>query len=262
MRPEWVDFHCHVDLYADHLAIIDECDQAKVATLAVTTTPKAWQRNQELAASSKFVRVALGLHPQLVAERASEVNLFEKLLEYTPYVGEVGLDAGPQFYSSFPEQERIFLRIISACVEQGGKILSVHSVRSVGKVLQHLERLRFAHHGQAVLHWFTGTAAEAKRAAELGCYFSINSEMLKSPKHRSLITKLPRDRLLSETDGPFVTYVDRPARPVDVASTVANLAEALNITPEATRVLIIRNLTNLMKNSKKNIPYTVHGSNN
>ncbi|MFP3339867.1 hypothetical protein R0J91_17955, partial [Micrococcus sp. SIMBA_131] len=55
LSPHWVDFHCHLDLYPDHKAVIAECELARVATLAVTTTPKAWQRNCELALNSSFV---------------------------------------------------------------------------------------------------------------------------------------------------------------------------------------------------------------
>ena len=91
-RPLWVDFHCHLDLYRDHDALITECDREAIATLTVTTTPKAWPRNREMAAASAYVRVALGLHPQLVAEREGELPLFERHLHETRYIGEVGLD--------------------------------------------------------------------------------------------------------------------------------------------------------------------------
>lgn len=222
--PRWVDFHCHLDLYRDHAAVITECDRECVATLAVTTTPKAWKRNRELASRSEHVRVALGLHPQLVAERASELPLFEALLPDARYVGEIGLDAGPRFYRSFPEQERIFERILRSCAEQGGKVLTVHSVRAVRKVLDHIEAALPADRGRVVLHWFTGTPAEARRAAALGCYFSINSEMLRSPKHRKLVEGLPLERLLTETDGPFVEVEGAPVRPVAVSDTVRDLA--------------------------------------
>ena len=70
-----VDFHCHLDLYPDHEAAVLEADQAGVFTLAVTTTPRAWPRNHELAQRTRHVRAALGLHPQLVAERANELDL-------------------------------------------------------------------------------------------------------------------------------------------------------------------------------------------
>lgn len=246
--PRWVDFHCHLDLYPDHERLIVECDRAEVATLAVTTTPKAWQRNRELAASARHVRVALGLHPQLVAERESELPLLERLLEETRYVGEVGLDAGPQFYRSFEAQERVFKRVLEACSEQGGKILSVHSVRSVGKVLSYIERLLPADRGTVVLHWFTGSPSEASRAVELGCYFSINIQMLNSAKHRKLVASLPSDRLLTETDGPFVQNEGRPARPaIDIPKTVEALALLRHQSSEQTAAQIINNLRDLLR---------------
>jgi TatD DNase family protein len=114
-------------------------------------------------------------------------------------------------------------------------------------VLRHLEGNLPQERGRAVLHWFTGTAAQAGLAAELGCYFSINAEMLKSQKHRSLISKLPRDRLLTETDGPFVSTRERVARPPDVAHTVTTLAGALLMTPTDVQALIVRNLANLTR---------------
>ena len=243
----WVDFHCHVDLYKDHSALIAECDRERVATLAVTTTPKAWPRNRELAAKSAHVRIALGLHPQLVAERENELPIFERYLSDARYVGEIGLDAGPRFYRSFPAQERVFERILRACAEQGGKILTVHSVRAVGKVLDHIESCLPQERGRVVLHWFTGTSAEARRAVALGCYFSINREMLRSSKHRQLVGSLPLDRLLTETDGPFVERDGQPVRPRDIRDTVAELAEALDSPIKVMEETIIQNLMHLAR---------------
>ncbi|HGG6603497.1 TPA: TatD family hydrolase [Salmonella enterica subsp. enterica serovar Warragul] len=94
--------------------------------------------------------------------------------------------------------------MLSACAEQGDKLLSIHSVRAVAKVLSHLETSRLHENGRAILHRFTGTTSEARRAVELGCFFSINEEMLRSIKHRKLINCLPINRLLTETDGPFI----------------------------------------------------------
>lgn len=244
--PRWVDFHCHLDLYKDHVALIAECGRAAVATLAVTTTPKAWPRNRDLVAGSTHVRVALGLHPQLVAERAGELPLFEHHLPEARYVGEIGLDAGPRFYRSLSEQERVFDHILRACAEQGGKILSLHSVRSASKVLGHLERSFPPDRGLAVMHWFTGTVAEARRAADLGCYFSVNRQMLRSPKHRQMVAALPSDRILTETDGPFVEIYGRPMRPIDVGQTVADLATVRGVTTAEMGATIIANLNVLV----------------
>lgn len=245
-RPKWVDFHCHLDLYPDHAQLIRECDYAGIATLTVTTTPKAWARNSEMAMGALHVRVALGLHPQLVAEREAEIDLFARLLCEARYVGEVGLDAGPRFYKSFDAQKRVFARILQMCAEQGGKVLTVHSVRAVSQVLQHLESFLPADRARVVLHWFTGSAAEARRAVDLGCYFSVNSEMLRSSKHRALLVQLPRDRLLTETDGPFVSDQDVPVRPLSVMKTAADLAELYGTTTQVMQAQILTNLARLV----------------
>lgn len=244
-HSRWVDFHCHLDLYQDHAALISECDREGVATLAVTTTPKAWARNRDMAASSRNVRVALGLHPQLVAERETELPLFHHLLSETRYVGEVGLDAGPKYFQSIEAQQRVFLSILRACAEQGGKILTVHSVRATSKVLGYIEHLLPNERGSVVLHWFSGSASEARRATDLGYYFSINSEMLRSPNHCALVSKLPINRLLTETDGPFVAVAGRPARPRDVVHTVEKLAVVMNLSAEMMASQIITNLETL-----------------
>ncbi len=245
-RARLVDFHCHLDLYPDHAQLIAECDRERVATLAVTTTPKAWTRNREMARGVDHVRVALGLHPQLVAEREAEIGLFESLLPEARYVGEVGLDASPRFYRSFDAQERVFERILRMCAEHGNKILTVHSVRAVSKVLQHLERGLPADRGHVVLHWFTGSASEARRAVDGGCYFSVNSEMLRSPKHRSLVEQLPVNRLLTETDGPFVLVEGAPVRPLAVADTVVQLAKVTGVSPSDMQAQILTNLSVLV----------------
>lgn len=178
MTAGLVDFHCHLDLYPDLAAAMAECERLGIYTLTVTTTPKAWPRNQELAAGNHHVRVALGLHPQLVAARLNELALWEEYLPQARYVGEVGLDAGPRFYRSLGQQKLVFERVLKLCAKAGGKILTVHSVRTVSAVLDMIETNLPPMRGRAVLHWFTGSRAEARRAVELGCYFSINGEML------------------------------------------------------------------------------------
>jgi TatD DNase family protein len=241
----FVDFHCHLDLYPDFEALVAESDRLGIFTLAVTTTPKAWARNNKLASSTKFVRAALGLHPQLVAERWREIDLWERLLDETRYVGEVGLDAGPRYYASMDRQIEVFRRILSACAKSGGKILSIHSVRSAPKVLDLIEEEVPEGRAKFVFHWFTGSVADARRAAHLGCYFSINSQMLSADRGRALISSLPIDRLLTETDGPFTTQGADPARPRDVRRTVRELATARGISSDESAAVVLRNLKTL-----------------
>jgi TatD DNase family protein len=241
-----VDFHCHLDLYPDHEERVAACERERIFTLAVTTTPHAWPRNQELTFKTKYVRAALGLHPQLIKERARELGIWREYLPSARYVGEVGLDAGPRFYSSFELQKDVFKTILCDSAEQGGKILTIHSVRAGKAVLDMIEAFLPRSRGVAVLHWFTGTKAEADRAANLGCYFSINREMLRNDRHRAMVSTLPLNRFLTETDGPFVKVDGRDAQPSDVAGTVDELSRLRSVPRSELVGIVAENLKRLV----------------
>jgi TatD DNase family protein len=186
------------------------------------------------------------LHPQLVAERAREIGLWEELLPRTRYVGEVGLDASPRFYKSLETQKEIFARVLTLCATAGNKIITTHSVRATKAVLDMIERHLPPHRGRVVLHWFTGTAAEARRAVDLGCYFSVNAEMLVNEKRAAITKTLPLDRILTETDGPFTQIDARPATPSDVWIVVQGLASLHGAPPANIAAKVIRNLKGVL----------------
>lgn len=245
LEPRFVDYHCHLDLYKDHVAQFQKCTLQKIATFAVTTTPKAWPANVAFAEQSPFVRVGLGFHPQLVAERFSEFHLFEKYISESSYIGEVGLDASPQYYASYGKQKDLFSQVLRLCADLGNKILSVHSVRATRDVLNMIEELLPDHRSRVVLHWFGGSAKEARRAVELGCYFSINSEMLTKDSRRSLIATIPLDRILTETDGPFTSTASRPSQPADVSRVIGSMASFFGKAEEELRCQVLDNLVTL-----------------
>jgi TatD DNase family protein len=253
-----VDFHCHLDLFPDHQAAIARAENAGIYTLTVTTTPKAWPRNRVLTRDCDFVRAALGLHPQLVAERESELPLWERHLPETRYVGEVGLDAGPRFYKSFDAQKRVFRFVLERCAEAGGKVLTVHSVRSAKTVLDMIEAHLPPNRGRVVLHWFTGSRSEARRAAAFGCFFSINTEMARSDRGRALVAELPLDRLLTETDGPFTQVDGRPAHPTDVAAAVKAIASARNLAIDDVARAVLSNLRALLVDEAAGVPASMN----
>lgn len=245
MKP-LVDAHCHLDLYPDWESLAEECEANRVYTLAVTTTPRAWPKNNEVFASKKYVRAALGLHPQLVGEHWREFDLWERYLSDARYVGEVGVDAGPRFYRSLERQKDVFERILQACAQAGGKILTVHSVRSASIVLDMIEEHLPKDRGAVIMHWFTGTQSEARRAVELGCYFSVNEQMLRSANGAKLVRLVPIDRLLTETDGPFVQANGAPLRPIDVRRLHPALAAAIAVKADELPQLISKNLKALL----------------
>ena len=242
-----VDFHCHLDLYSDMEAVIAAAEAAKVYTLTVTNTPKAWQRNHDLTVGTHFVHAALGLHPQLVAERADELSVWENYLNETRYIGEVGLDAGPRYYKSLDLQKRIFKRILTCCAEAGGKILTVHSIRSASHVIDLIETYLPPDRGRIVMHWFTGSSTEARRAVQIGCFFSINAKMADNKNGKQLIASLPLDRILTETDGPFTKNPHGQLNnPIDVADVVNVIARIRNVETKEINTSIEKNLQTLI----------------
>jgi TatD DNase family protein len=221
----WVDFHCHLDLYPDPIDVATEAHQSRVRTLAVTTTPRAWPHEREMFAHLDFVRIALGIHPELAAARASEITLWERYLDDTRYVGEVGLDGRQGARATLPQQRVIFQRILEVCAERAGKVLTVHSAGIAAEVVNMIVKHLPPDRGRVVLHWFVGGKAATALAVEHGCYFSINAAMLRSEAARKTIAAIPRDRILTETDGPFTKCEGRAAKPSDMPHTIAQLAE-------------------------------------
>jgi TatD DNase family protein len=242
----YVDFHCHLDLYPDFEAAVRTAEAARVYTLAVTTTPRAWPRNYEVTSTSKFVRAALGLHPQIVSQYPKDVEIWSGYVDQAKFVGEVGLDAGPRFFKSLPLQQEVFVHILKSCARSSSKILTVHSIRSTKLVMDSLERHLPLREHSVVLHWFTGSASEAQRAVDLGCYFSVNSQMLTGERGRELVRRIPLERLLTETDGPFTQCSGRPANPADVESTSQEIAVVLGMSSAKFGSAVRENLRTLL----------------
>jgi len=241
-----VDFHCHLDLYPDLGAAYDYCARSGCITLAVTTTPQAFDRNRRLASSIPHVHAALGLHPQLVAERAHEIALFESLAAETRFVGEVGLDAGRHHYASFELQQSVFERALSLCREHGRKIISTHSVRCARQVLDALERTQVVETCSVVLHWFSASRSEIERARELDCWFSVNERLLATKPGQRLLDIVPPERLLTETDGPFIEVGDRPIRAGEVERAIKLIANHYRRGVLETQAAISRNAAQLL----------------
>jgi len=235
-----IDFHCHLDLYPDPEREVREADAARVYVLSVTTTPRAWIRTAQLAKGHRRIRTSLGLHPQLAHERASELSLFEELLLRTRYVGEIGLDGGSDYGKYAAIQSKVFETVLRLSAVGGGRIMSIHSRRAVDEVLDRLAATPDA--GTPILHWFSGTARQLRRAADIGCWFSVGPAMLRGEKGKALALAMPTDRILTETDGPFASGPAGPLRPADAWQAVKQLATTWNIPVEEARARLLDNL--------------------
>lgn len=238
-----IDFHCHLDLYPDPAAVIAECRRRGTYVLAVTTTPRAWEGNLALIGDSSRIRPAPGLHPELVPERHSELPLLLELVRRSRYIGEVGIDGGPNLRLHAALQDQVFRSVLAECARHGGRVISIHSRAAASPVLDALGAHPEA--GVPVLHWFSGSQTELAWAIALGCWFSVGPGMLRSKKGAQLAEAMPRDRVLTETDAPFVQHSSLPLMPWDAERAEHALAECWCVSATDVRDHMVLNLGTL-----------------
>ncbi len=212
--------------------------------LSVTTTPKAFLKTAALAKDYKRIKTALGLHPELAHLRQTELSLFDRLVSETRYVGEIGLDGSSDFKMHFDTQMHVFRHILNSCKKAGGRILSIHSRNAAKPVLDTLEDN--PGFGIPVLHWFSGSHAQLQRAIAMDCWFSVGRPMLQSNKGKELVSQMPVNRVLTETDAPF-TSPKSNLYPMDhIQATVAGLSALWTMPFEHVNRQLASNLRSLV----------------
>jgi len=234
--PRFLDIHCHVDLFENPQEVLQQADNRDIGIVAVTNTPSVFEYTANLVAGTRYAQPALGLHPQLIEERATELALMWQLFDRTRFIGEVGLDYTDSRQDIRRHQRKVFSSILERCQASGDKILIVHSRRAAVDVVSAIgDKFR----GIVILHWYSGPSNILERAIENDLYFSVNPAMIQSKRGNEIIRMLPRTRVLTETDAPLVSVGGNPAKPLDVTGVVARLAVMWGESEEKTRSLVI-----------------------
>ncbi len=223
-----------------------EAERNRVYTVAVTNAPFVFKHTAELVAGCRYVRVAAGLHPELVAKYGDQIEKLRPLLKETKYVGEIGLDYTTTDENLRLRQRKILERILGWCAEEKGKVLTLHSRRAAADVIS---MIGDSFQGKAILHWFTGNTKEVERAADFGIYFSVNPAMVMSDRGKSLISAMPIDRVLTESDGPFVKLFGRECKPENLGFVVKELAKIWNFSQQQAQHKIYENFISLLEAS-------------
>jgi TatD DNase family protein len=229
-----VDSHCHLALAEfddDRLAVLARARAAGVVALIdVGIGPGSWERTLALAAAEPAVYAALGLHPNDVAEAgASAMARLDELLS-TPRVvavGETGLDyhwdrtpravQAAAFVDHLALARRHDLPVVIHCRDAYDDVLAIVAAEGGGT--------------RGVMHCFGGTPDQAARAVALGYWISLAGPVTfkNAAGLRALAARLPLDRLLLETDSPYLApHPHRGQRnePAHVALVAAAVAAA------------------------------------
>lgn len=198
------DTHMHFDLFKDRQKIINYCNNNRIYTIAVTNLPNLYEKYYNQNIQSKYLKIALGFHPELVSEYKTQIKKFDQYATTTKYIGEVGLDYSSNDKENRNDQKIIFDRIVQTCNTFGDKVLTVHSRKAENDVLSILEN----NPNKIIMHWFSGSLKQQELALSNGYYFSINHQMLQSKNGRRIIDSIPIERILIESDAPFTNGLD------------------------------------------------------
>ena len=252
------DSHSHLDdkrYNKDLKAVMERAEAENVRAIMIVGIDLATsQKAIKIAKSYKQVSTSVGIHPHN-AKHCSQ-NILDELIRLTETNdcvkawGEIGLDFNRMF-SPAPDQEACFI----AQLEIAGKLnlpLIFHERDSHGRFYEILSKHR-PEHCEGVIHCFSGNKEELSKYLDLGYYIGITGIVTiekRGKKLRKLIPHIPEDRLIIETDAPYLTPYPQKNKynrnePAFVKSVLLKLAEIRGQDPESLSEIIFNNTCRL-----------------
>jgi TatD DNase family protein len=204
-----------------------------------------------LARQHSFIYATIGVHPHDADKATPETFAALASLAAEPKVlaiGEIGLDYHYDF-SPREVQRDVFIAQLELA-QRAGKPIVIHTREAWDDTLQ---LLREHWPGAGIIHCFSGGPAEAQQALELGFYLSFGG-VLTFPKAETLreaARMTPEDRLLVETDAPYLAPVPKRGKrnePAFMVETVRRLAELRGAAPEHIAAVTTKNFERLLLN--------------
>ncbi len=232
----YVDSHCHLDFpeLSDRLPeVLANMAAAEVEhALCVSVTLEDWPRVAALARNHPQLSASVGVHPDNSGVEEPSVQQLVRLsrTEKIVAIGETGLDYFRATGDLTWQRERFRTHIRAA--RECGKPLIIHT-RAAAEDTIRIMREEGAAEAGGVMHCFTESWETAQAALELGFHISMSGIVTfrNAAVVRDVAARVPDDRLLIETDSPYLAPVpfrgktNEPARVIHVAATVAALRE-------------------------------------
>lgn len=230
-----IDTHAHLsyeDLQVDFGGVLDRARQVGVsAMIAVATDLASTRMCVELASQHSQIYASAGIHPNhLLAATADQWPEILELGKHPRVVawGETGLD---RYWKDVPfELQIIWFQMHMKASRELGKPVIIHTRDCDADIIEQLELAAQRGPLSGVMHSFTGTWETAQRCLDLGLYISFAGMLTfkKSQTLRELAARVPDDRILVETDSPYLSpepfrgkYPNEPSRVVHTAAAIA-----------------------------------------
>ncbi|QLB39968.1 TatD family hydrolase [Mannheimia pernigra] len=251
-----IDSHCHLDSldYENRHKNVDEVIQNAKARgvhhfLSVCTTIGRFEAMKKLTAHRNDVSLSCGVHPLNVEDEPFD---YDKLFQFAQdpkvvAIGETGLD-----YHYTPETKTLQQSLFVQQIEIANKLnkpLIIHT-RSAREDTMNMLEQNGAEKCGGVLHCFTEDWTMAKRALEIGFYISISGIITfrNAEELRDVVRKIPLDRLLIETDSPYlapIPYRGKPNQPAYVRETCEYVATLKGVSTEELARITTENVQKL-----------------
>ncbi len=253
MKMTYIDCHVHIsDKYffkrIDDL-LLDWSEYNVERIGAVATNLRESQRNLELAKKySSIISAGIGRHPWGAHKfNDQELMIFQGLAKNTEvaFIGEVGLD-----HYHIKEKERwqkqteVFEHFISIANENK-KSLMLHQTGAEEDLFEMLSTRNIE--VNFCCHWYSGPDKTLKKLIDLGSFFSINPNFLRSRRHRRVLELVDQRRLLTESDGP-VKFQGEQGTPELMPFLCKEIAKELKIQPDNFAEIVKENYENYLKN--------------
>jgi TatD DNase family protein len=256
-----VDSHCHLDfpeLEEDRAGIIARARSAGVKTIVtIATRVGRYETYKAIAESDPDIWFTIGTHPLGAGEEPdipADVLLNLARHEKCIGIGEAGLD---YFYDKVEREtaKRVFVTHIAAARESGLPLV-IHARDADADMIAILREEHAKGAFPAILHCFSSTPALAQTGIELGLHVSFSGIVTfkRSDELRDIAKMVPMDRLLVETDAPFLApqaYRGKRNEPSYVVEAAKTLAEVHGVTYDAMAAQTTDNFFALFKKAKR-----------
>ncbi len=234
-----VDSHCHLDFDGLHdqlPAVLVRAEEAGVGLmLSISSRVRTFQRLRQIAEENANIFCTIGTHPHNAHEELDVV--VDEIIDLARHPKVVGIgEAGLDYHYDFSPREAQMtgFRNHIAAARQTGLPLVIHSREAEDATARVLDEEMRNGPFKAVLHCFTSQNWLALKGVELGLYVSFSGILTyKTAENlRDTARQLPEDRILVETDAPYLApapHRGKSNEPAFVVKTLERLAEARGV---------------------------------